>query len=386
MSEKKWKTRTLKRGLIVKNDLLYIRIRHQGRQIMKSMGNVKKHPHSSMLIDTAERELNALRHKLRFGLDAGQVKQLRLPVEKAVDLFTQKYARFKASYPGHFKVPLTFFARYFAGRYLDSIKESDMRSFRADLISGRISGKPVRESTANRYQTPITTLFHCLRKWVRKGEVDSYKLPEENPSSAVKKAKEDKYVRKVILTPDEFRQLLTHAPDDLKRLIAGSFYSTIRLTDLRMLTWQNVSLEDNTVSFVQRKTGRPNTISMSAQFRALVESAPRTNDKLFAVQGYRYHLTKLRELTGLKRMIFSDLRKTAAVWIRRQGHRLEVVQELLGHSDIRTTMTYLPTSLSDGENAVKAIQDYATQADNCNQGGYQNGYIAEDTKHPEVNK
>lgn len=58
---------------------------------------------------------------------------------------------------------------------------------------------------------------------------------------------------------------------------------------------------------------------------------------------------------GIQDFRFHDLRHTCATWLRHQGVPLEVIQEILGHADIRTTMRYAHHGPSEKSDAMQAL-------------------------------
>ena len=58
---------------------------------------------------------------------------------------------------------------------------------------------------------------------------------------------------------------------------------------------------------------------------------------------------------GIKDLRWHDLRRTAATWALQAGVRIDEVQLLLGHADIRTTMRYAHRDPEAKRRAVDAI-------------------------------
>jgi hypothetical protein len=69
----------------------------------------------------------------------------------------------------------------------------------------------------------------------------------------------------------------------------------------------------------------------------------------------RTDFIRAREAAGLGAIRFHDLRHTAATQLRRLGRDLQIVQQVLGHKTIRTTMRYShvhPTELREAVNKL----------------------------------
>lgn len=58
---------------------------------------------------------------------------------------------------------------------------------------------------------------------------------------------------------------------------------------------------------------------------------------------------------GIEDFRFHDLRHTCGTWLRHQGVPLEVIQKILGHADIRTTMRYAHHGPSEKDEAMKRL-------------------------------
>ena len=89
---------------------------------------------------------------------------------------------------------------------------------------------------------------------------------------------------------------------------------------------------------------------------------------LFALQvcGYKpkdIHKTtarfrKLADKLGLTEFKFHDLRHTYASWLVQNNVSIKVIQELLGHQDIKTTFIYTHLAKNDRYNAVKRLEEF----------------------------
>ena len=82
--------------------------------------------------------------------------------------------------------------------------------------------------------------------------------------------------------------------------------------------------------------------------------APGTKD-IHKTTGRFRHLADKLGLTDFK---FHDLRHTYASWLVQNNVSIKVIQELLGHQDIKTTLIYTHIAKDDRFNAVKRLEEF----------------------------
>ena len=85
--------------------------------------------------------------------------------------------------------------------------------------------------------------------------------------------------------------------------------------------------------------------------------APSTRDIHKTTARFRQLADKL----GMNEFKFHDLRHTYASWLVQNNVSIKVIQELLGHQDIKTTLIYTHISKDDRFKAVEKLQDFYSQ-------------------------
>ncbi len=80
----------------------------------------------------------------------------------------------------------------------------------------------------------------------------------------------------------------------------------------------------------------------------------------FSKNGWRKDWWRALEAAGIEDFRFHDLRHTAATRVLRTSNNLQVVQEMLGHSDIGTTARYAHAMTEDVRAAMEAAQSRNT--------------------------
>ena len=139
------------------------------------------------------------------------------------------------------------------------------------------------------------------------------------------------------------------------RLILGYFlFSTmtgLRISDVQNLTRKNFM--DNYVSFVAKKTKLDQSIAMNKKAREIINHEPLLFEKKFADQHINDELKKIMTLLKIhKNVTFHVARHTFATSFLRAGGKVEKLQRLLGHTDIKQTMIYAHIVQSDANSEI----------------------------------
>jgi integrase/recombinase XerD len=127
------------------------------------------------------------------------------------------------------------------------------------------------------------------------------------------------------------------------RLILGYFLFScmtgLRISDVQKLTRRNFI--DNFITFVNEKTEIDQSIALNLNARRLISFEPLLFEKKFADQHINDELKKIMKLLNInKNVTFHVGRHTFATSFLRAGGKIEKLQLLLGHSDIKQTMIY----------------------------------------------
>jgi len=331
---RKFKNKTLPRGILIDDGYVFIRIFPNGQRFSKCVGPVT----TPGVIDDAILKLNHYREKIRLGkFDLGE-RTKRITVEQAVETFTNLHAsRLKSAYDcGLF---LTRFKKFFAGRYIDSITATDMQTYRAERL------RTVSPSSVNKERTVFVAMFYKLKEWKKNKAIANVKLPEENPASEMTKANESVYSRRRVLSQEEFGKFMQKASPEVQRIALGAIHTTLRRKDLKALTKDNVNPATNQLEGIQAKTGKPYAIPINGVVRQLVESAH--GQQIFDFTNFRKQFEEAKESAGIVNLQFRDLRRTGARMMLKKGADIATVSSYLGHSSIQMTQVYVPPSQDD---------------------------------------
>lgn len=335
MAKEKWRNRTLQRGVFVDKPRGYVYVRFQRdglirRELIGRTTDVD-------VIDRANFRAQQIRHDKRRQIPGFHVREERLPVERAADLFFELHGKKRRSAKG-----VKQFIRYvrlikeaWTGRYVDTITPDDMRDYRD---SRRNHG--VAESTINREQTAIVTMFNRLSEWRRSGQIArNVRLPEVNPGRGVKKVSEDRFIRERLMSDEEYENLFACSDERTRRIILAEMSLPLRLEDLKQLSKKKINYKLSQFKGIQAKTGREYALPINEVMWDLVKTAP--GDQILDFTGFERNWRRAVRRAGLKHLQFRDLRRTAAMALHDSGETLRTISAMLGHSSVTTTIRYL---------------------------------------------
>jgi integrase len=258
-------------------------------------------------------------------------------IDDAADLFLKLHGEKRESKKG-----VQQFARYvrlikaaWSGRYVDAIAGDDMRDYRA-----RRKRMGIAESTINREQTAITTLFNRLQEWRRTGQLSkSLLLPDSNPGRGAQKINEDRFIRERLLTDGVFKSLWACADQRVRRIMLAEMNLPLRLKDLKRLNKKNINHRMSQFVGVQAKTNKEYRLPINAVMWDLIRSAP--THEILDFTGFDKRWRRATSRAGLKGLQFRDLRRTAATALHDGGVPLKTISVILGHSTVMTMIRYL---------------------------------------------
>lgn len=154
-------------------------------------------------------------------------------------------------------------------------------------------------------------------------------------------------------TPDQFTEFLEVVPAPRQRVAdALAFYAGLRARETVTLRWKDI--KDDTIEIVSRadartKGDRSRRVPLYAPLRAHLEALPYLGDYILSSKRQqvaderilsRRFLEHRRLLPRLPEITFHGLRHSFASNLALAGVPIAVLQKLMGHQDIQTTMIY----------------------------------------------
>lgn len=242
--------------------------------------------------------------------------------------------------------------QFFKGKYLSGIKPQDIEAFKAERI------KTVQPATVNR---DLACLRHMFNKAIQWGYLSS------SPMKGIKLLKEPPG-RLRFLSKEEATRLLELVPAGTRAIVAFALNTGMRKSEILNLTWKDTDLKNKLVIVEKTKTNERRIIPMNDMvYNLLIKlSMNKKADHVFS-DDIKVNLRKSFE-AGLKKaqiedFRFHDLRHTFASHLVMAGASLKVIQQLLGHKDIKMTMRYSHLSqehLQDIINRLSFGQEHGT--------------------------
>ncbi len=221
----------------------------------------------------------------------------------------------------------------------------------SDYMSARL-GAGVRNGTVNGERAVLSKVMSLAVAWER---------IHENPVRRVAKLEQSRG-RLRFLTHDEADRLVEKAPTHIQPVIVTALETGGRLSEVLGLRWEDVDFGRGLLYFDQTncKSGKQREIPMTPTLTATLKGIARgiagpAREYIFSrygkrLQDIRTAFEKTKQRTNEKAeeqdklgadVTFHTLRHTFASWYAmRPGSDLNLLRELLGHQDLKTTMIY----------------------------------------------
>lgn len=160
-----------------------------------------------------------------------------------------------------------------------------------------------------------------------------------NPAEKLQKQKVQQKPIKY-LTNEEIKTILKNSNEEFKKIILFLLYTGLRLSEFVNLKWSDIDFNKKIITIQKTKSYKVRYIPLSDVVEKILLSwKSREKPCRYSGDYISHYLIKLGKKLNIK-LSPHLLRHTFASRLVMQGVSLRVVQELLGHSDIKTTMVY----------------------------------------------
>jgi integrase len=222
-----------------------------------------------------------------------------------------------------------------------------------------LKGLDLAPKSKGHLKNQMRIVFNCAMRW----ELLPY---QANPMGFVRVRDVSKRVRQsVVLTIDQFRQVLEHIPEPYRTMCVVAGCLGLRISEVLGLQWRDFNWETRQVqilrSWVFGHVGEPKTEysrrpmpvdlaleKLLREYRRRLPSSLQESVWLFASKrtgmpshpwsAQRRWLLRAGEKVGVGRLGWHAFRHTYSTLLNEHGTDVKVQQELLRHADIRTTM------------------------------------------------
>ena len=190
----------------------------------------------------------------------------------------------------------------------------------------------VKKVSVNTYLRHLRGIFNKAYEWgyiKQKIPVDLLKTPKRHPR---------------ILSPSEIDIVLMHSRHchyQMHRIIKFALWTDARREEIHTLKWQKVHLDEGYCTLIGKGDKERTIALLDGAVDALGE--PRDIGYVFMHPHIDYISKAFKKLArdcGIDDISFHKLRHTSATKMLQCGVDLSVVQEMMGHEDIKTTKIY----------------------------------------------
>ena len=221
----------------------------------------------------------------------------------------------------------------------------------------------VRPETSNREMALLKHMLNIAERW---GQHQG-----ANPVRFVKFLPEDN-LRFETLSEDQEQTLLLASPPYLRDMIRFAINTGLRTSDIFNLQWMEVDIEQKRLKKIVKKSERPLSLPLNDTAFEIVETRravrqvpyifynPMTGVTFKDVKGA---LAAAVKRAGLGKVTWHMFRRTFASRLTRDGVDIVTVKELLGHSNIATTMRHAHSNDDAKRRAVQRLSRLANDND-----------------------
>lgn len=236
-----------------------------------------------------------------------------------------------------------------------------------DKFKAQQAGRDVGPATVNRR---LTTMKHFIkwaaaRGWIEKVRAVEMRTEElkllPEPAGRIRWLKDDERARlDKVLTPE------------IKSLAWASVFSGLRLGNVVRMKKTDVDLQARNLAALVKRKGQRKRIDLPVNdtLAAILEAAMARSEteyvfvnrlgQPYTMSGASSFFRKKAAEAKVSDFSFHDLRHDFATRVRRGGQGLDVIKDLLGHSDIKMSMRYAHVGREALRAAVATLDVVAT--------------------------
>jgi integrase len=246
---------------------------------------------------------------------------------------------------------------YFDGKYINEIKTINVEQFKAFLIQER----NFSPKTVNNYLNILSSCFKSAKE---------LEIISDIPKINYLKVPQQKYD---YLTEQEVNLLLQYAEGKWHDMILLAVRTGLRFGELIALKWEDINFKESLItvnrSIVRGIEGSPKnnkirTIPLTISVKNMLNEKNTNCQYVFHDNNqfplkYNHCLRRLHKtcnMAGLRRISWHKLRHSFASHLAERKNSIIAIKELLGHSDIKTTMRYAHVNLPVLQSAIASLE------------------------------
>lgn len=305
-------------------------------------------------IKQAKTLANQLQFDLEMEVRGQKPKELKnVYIKRLVELYTihakNNHKNFR-SQPYY----LRSLEKYFGNsKPANKIKPEDIEKYKTYLKET----KQLKNSSINRYLEILSKMFNLA---IANGEL------KENPVKGATLKEDNHRIR--FLEEDEERRMFESidvvAPY-LRPIVIVALQTGMRRGEIFGMKWCNVDFNNRLIHVLNTKTGNSREIPISEKLYGLLISLPKESEYVFTnpktnkpYVDIKKSWEKVMEDSNIKSFRFHDLRHTFATRMVMAGVDFLTLMELLGHTNITTTMRYSHVMAGRKMEAIEKLAAY----------------------------
>lgn len=304
-------------------------------------------------IKEAEKIENAFKYKLQQQQNGIIPRDLKnITINKLFKMYLEYSETNKKSYDSD--VSRTKLIKQYFGEttLIKDITPEKVEKFKVFLLDQNRS-----TMTVNRYLEQIKTAF-------RMAVDNNYLL--KNPCQNIKKFPVKNYSVRY-LKPDEEERLFKVLPEYLKGIVIVALNTGLRKSNILELRWEQINFDFNFIEVLENKGNKHLLIPLNEKLIQFFNNKPDMERKGYIFinpeTGLPYKDIKKAWSTALEKanienFRFHDLRHTVGTRLAEQLVPVNVIKELLGHSDVHTTMRYVHCTQGAKLEALNKLNSY----------------------------
>ena len=276
------------------------------------------------------------------------------------------FSRLKELYIKHAKInhkkyknqiySLNCLEKYFSNsKPVNNIKPENIQNFIKHLRQER----HLKNSSINRYLEILSKMFNLA--------IDNGDL-SENPLKKVDNLKEDNHIIRFLKDDEETR---LYASIDiiapyLRPIVTTALQTGMRRGEIFNMKWGNIDFATRNIYLLDTKSGKSREIPISDKLYSVLQSIPRVSEYVFVNPStnkpyvdIKRAFNQVKKQARIENFRFHDLRHTFATRMVMAGVDLFTLMEILGHTNVTTTMRYAHVIPGKKMEAIQKLASYS---------------------------
>lgn len=216
-----------------------------------------------------------------------------------------------------------------------------------------------KNSTLNRYVAILSKMFNLL--------IADNKL-KHNPCVFSTKLRENNHKIRYLTKEEQdrlFCVLKQNKYNHIKPIIIFALYTGMRIGEILSLKWEQIDLKDNYINILKSKSGKERKIPIAEKLKEEIEEIEKKSEYVFVnsetqkpYTTIKHSFLSLMNQAKIENFTFHSFRHTVATRLVESGVDLLIVQEIMGHSNIQTTMRYAHPVPERKKQAIGLLNSY----------------------------